>query len=95
VVLDEAARRHREEYARSEQQELFDRLRKLHSAEETNPTYTILAEEMGVPLGTLKSLVNRFRRRYREHIRAVIAETVADSSEVEDEIRHLLQIFAR
>lgn len=95
VVLDEAARRHQAECVHSGQRELYDRLRGLHSAAEDAPGYAAVASEMGIPVGTLKSLVSRFRRRYREHIRGVIAETVAGPEEVEEEIRHLLQVFAR
>jgi RNA polymerase sigma-70 factor (ECF subfamily) len=94
VVLNEAARRHQQECAGSGQKGLYDRLRGLHSALEDAPGYATVAAEMGVPVGTLKSQVSRFRRRYRELIRAVIAETVATPEEVEDEIRHLLRLFS-
>jgi RNA polymerase sigma-70 factor (ECF subfamily) len=94
VVLDEAARRHQQDHARSGQLVLYDRLRGLHSALENAPGYATVAAEMGVPVGTLKSQVSRFRRRYRELIRTVIAETVATAADVEDEIRHLLQLFS-
>jgi RNA polymerase sigma-70 factor (ECF subfamily) len=95
VVLDEAARRHQQEHARSGQLAIYDRLRALHSTFEDAPFYSTIAAEMGVPVGTLKSQVSRFRSRYRQHIRSVIAETVASPDEIEDEIRHLLQLFSR
>lgn len=95
VVLEEAARRQRAEYERSGQQELYQRLNRLHSDADETPAYAVVAGEMGVPVGTLKSLVSRFRRRYRGLIREVIGETVAGPEELEDEIRHLMQVFTR
>ena len=95
VVLDEAARRHQQEHARSGQPALYQRLSVLHSALDEAPGYAGVAAEMGVPVGTLKSLVSRFRRRYRELIRETIAETVKGPEETEDEIRHLLQVFSK
>ena len=40
--------------------------------------------------GALKAAVHRLRRRYRELLRAEIAETVTDPSEIDDEMRHLV-----
>jgi RNA polymerase sigma factor (sigma-70 family) len=94
VVLGEAARRHQQEYLVSGRSKLYERLSRFHTAPEDAPGYAAVAGEMGVPIGTLKSLVSRFRRRYRELIRSVIAETVATPDEVEDEIRHLLGMFS-
>jgi RNA polymerase sigma-70 factor (ECF subfamily) len=39
--------------------------------------------------GAVKVAVHRLRRRYREILRAEIAQTVADASQVDDEIRDL------
>ncbi len=44
--------------------------------------------------GAVKVAVHRLRRRYREVLRALIAETVAEPSAVDDEIRHLLAALA-
>jgi RNA polymerase sigma-70 factor (ECF subfamily) len=42
----------------------------------------------------VKMALHRLRRRYRDLLRAHIAETVADPAEVDDEIRHLLEALA-
>ena len=42
----------------------------------------------------MKAAAHRLRRRYREVLRAAIAETVADPAEVDDEIRHLMSALA-
>ena len=43
----------------------------------------------------VKQAVLRLRRRYRELLRREIAHTVSTPAEVEDEIRHLFELFER
>lgn len=40
--------------------------------------------------GAVKAALFRLRRRYREMLRAEIADTVESPDDVEDEIKHLL-----
>ena len=49
-----------------------------------------LASQMGVSEAALKTSVHRLRKRYGEIIREEVSHTVADPSDVEDEIRYLL-----
>ena len=44
--------------------------------------------------GAVKVAAHRLRRRYRELLRAQIAQTVAGPGEVDDEIRHLFEALA-
>ncbi len=39
----------------------------------------------------VKMAASRLRKRYREILRQAIADTVASSEEIDDEIRHLFQ----
>ncbi len=48
------------------------------------------AETLGMTEGALKVAVHRLRQRYRELLRAEIAKTVADPSDVDDELRYLV-----
>ena len=43
----------------------------------------------------LKSAVHRMRLRYQELVREVVVHTVADPAELEDEVRHLLEVVSR
>jgi RNA polymerase sigma-70 factor (ECF subfamily) len=43
--------------------------------------------------GALKMAMLRLRRRYRALLKAEIAETVHDPSEIDDEIRHLFAVL--
>jgi RNA polymerase sigma-70 factor (ECF subfamily) len=53
------------------------------------------AARLGMTEGAVKVAVHRLRRRYREILRAAIAETVADPAEVDDEMRHLVAALRR
>jgi len=52
--------------------------------------YAEIASELNTSEGAVKVAVHRLRHRYRDLIRAEIAETVATPAEIEDELRHLL-----
>ncbi len=52
--------------------------------------YTEVGSTLGMSEGAVKVAVHRLRERYRDLIRAEIAETVATPDEVDDELRHLL-----
>jgi RNA polymerase sigma factor (sigma-70 family) len=56
--------------------------------------YAEIAAARGTSEGAVKVAVHRLRARYREHLRAEIRETVAEEADVDDEIRHLLEVVA-
>lgn len=56
--------------------------------------YAEIAAARGVSEGAVKVAVHRLRARYRERLRAEIRETVATEADVDDEIRHLLDVVA-
>lgn len=54
--------------------------------------YAEIAASRGASEGAVKVAVHRLRARYRECLRAEIRETVAQDADVDDEIRHLLEV---
>ncbi len=54
------------------------------------PTRSEAAAQLGMTEGAVKVAVHRLRRRYREILRAEIAQTVTDPSDIDDEMRHLV-----
>jgi DNA-directed RNA polymerase specialized sigma24 family protein len=63
-----------------------------------NPDAPTLAEESaqrGIPVNTLKTQMHRARQRHARIIREMVAETVNDPLEVDEELRHLLKLMAR
>ena len=57
--------------------------------------YAELAAKLGMEEGAVKVAVHRLRQRYRELLRAEIANTVASPSEVDAEMHHLFNVLAR
>ena len=49
-----------------------------------------MAEQLGMIVAAVKVAGHRLRRRYRDHLREEIAQTVATPEEVADEIAYLL-----
>ncbi|MEM7306569.1 MAG: sigma-70 family RNA polymerase sigma factor [Planctomycetota bacterium] len=83
-----ALERLREESERAGQEERFEALKGCLTGAEPDRSET--AARLGLTAGALKVAVHRLRQRYRELLRAEIAQTVADPSDVEDEMRHLV-----
>lgn len=56
--------------------------------------YAHVAAQLRVTEGCVRVAVHRLRRRYRELLRAEIAQTLADASLVDEELRSLLSAFS-
>jgi RNA polymerase sigma factor (sigma-70 family) len=83
------------EMAGSDKRPLYARLRPSLLGQDEAPSYRTVAQELGQSEGAVKMAAHRFRARYRERLRAEIARTVADPSEIDDEIRSLLNSLSR
>jgi RNA polymerase sigma-70 factor (ECF subfamily) len=68
--------------------ELFQALKGSLAGEE--PARSETAAQLGMTPGAVKVAVHRLRQRYRNLLRAQIADTVSDPSEIDDEMRYLL-----
>ena len=68
--------------------DLFEALKGSLMGEE--PARSETAARLGMTPGAVKVAVHRLRKRYRELLRARIAETVSDPSDIDDEMRYLV-----
>jgi RNA polymerase sigma-70 factor (ECF subfamily) len=73
--------------------ELFEGLKGSFTGDE--PARSDTAARLGMTEGAVKVAVHRLRKRYRELLRAEIAETVTDPSDVDVEMRHLVAALRR
>jgi RNA polymerase sigma-70 factor (ECF subfamily) len=80
----------RAEYVAMGKADQFDRLSGLLNREPDASRYDKVAEQMGLSAGSLRMAAHRMRRKYRELLRAEIAETVSAPEQTDDEIRFLL-----
>jgi len=77
------------EYEAAGKSEQFSKLRRVLVPDGDKSSYREIATELGTTEGNVKVAIHRLRKRYKELLRELIAQTLADTSEVEDEIKHL------
>lgn len=94
TLLERAQTRLAEEYAAQGKTELLHRLEEFPLGERGESSFRDGAVRLGFTESALKSAVHRMRRRYREMVREEVAHTVDDPAEVQDEIRHLIEVVS-
>ena len=90
TVLDRAMGRLQQQVDSSESDISFEQLKPYLTSSEPQVPYRETAEAMGASEGAVATAVHRLRKRYGQCLRAEIAETVVDPSQVDAELRHLL-----
>ena len=94
TLLDTVLQRLRAEYDREGKAEWFTALSgTLVGGRESQP-YAALATQLAMNEGAVKVAVHRLRKRYRQLLRAEIAQTTASPEDVDDELRHLFAVLA-
>jgi RNA polymerase sigma factor (sigma-70 family) len=93
TLLERAAGRLREEYAAANKAGLYDQLMEFRLDAQGQRGYSEVAVRLGLSESAVKSAILRLRRRHHQLVREEIAETVADPSEVDGEIRYLLRML--
>jgi len=94
TLLDQVLARLREEFVAVGKAQQFDELKVVLTSDKRTIPYAELGARLGLSEGAVKVAVHRLRQRYRDLLRAEIAETVASAAEVEEEIRHLFAALA-
>ena len=82
-------------YVKQGQLALFEQLRDLQPGEHGPRSHAEIAAGLGINVEALNTAAQRFRRRYAEHLRREVAQTVLDPQEVQAELRQLVEAFAR
>ena len=93
TVMDTALHRLREEARANGNTRIFEHLSPLLSREPAPGEYEVLASGLEMSPGAVGVAVHRMRRRYRDIVRSVIEQTVADPSEAESELRYLVEVL--
>ena len=57
------------------------------------PSQEEVATRLGLPISTLRTSLQRLRERYRAALRGEVARTVADPSEIDEELRYLYRLL--
>lgn len=74
--------------------ERFDLLVTFLQREPDHGEYQHLSDRFGITPNTVAAAVKRLRRRLRDHLRDEVSQTLADDEDVDEEMRHLLQLLA-
>lgn len=88
-LLEEALARLKLEYAEAKKEKLFESLKPFLALDVPPGGYDQPSRELGMTPSTLAVAVYRMRQRYGELVRSIVAETVANPAEADDELRQL------
>jgi RNA polymerase sigma-70 factor (ECF subfamily) len=94
ALLDEVVKQLEAEFQEQGQAASFAALKPCLVGDGASQPYAELAAMLGLGEGAVKVAVHRLRQRYRELLRAEIANTVASTEEVDAEMRHLFNVLS-
>ena len=92
TLLEQVLARMRREFLAAGREKLFEELKAALTGEKI--PYAEIASRLNLNEGAVRVAVHRLRVRYRDLIRAEIAETVAGEHEVDAEVQHLFAALA-
>jgi RNA polymerase sigma-70 factor (ECF subfamily) len=95
TLLGEAFAKLRQESIAAGKIERFERLKAFLEDGTGSGDCAAAAVELGMTANAVAAAVHRLRERYRELVRAEIANTVADPGQVKEEMRHLLAVLTQ
>lgn len=94
TLLEVVLRHLRVEADASGRRALFDKLKDYLWGEAGAITYVSIASELSLTPTAVKVAAHRLRQRFREVLRAEIAQTLAREEDIDDELRHLFAIVS-
>ena len=94
ALLESTLQNLREEYESAGKGKLFMDLRFALSGDRNSIPYNQLAESLQMSEESLRVAVHRLRQRYRQVLRLTVGNTVANPSEIPDELDYLRRVIA-
>jgi RNA polymerase sigma-70 factor (ECF subfamily) len=94
TLLERVLGKLRQEFDEADRGQEFEKLKGYLTGEESKVLYRDVAEELGSSEAAVRTSVHRLRQRFGKLLRQEIAETVSSPNEIDDEMRHLLQVIA-
>lgn len=95
TLIDRALSRLRQEFSDAGKLALLEALQPFLSGDRRDLTYAQTGARLDLSEGAVKVAVHRLRARYGELVREEIARTVSKISEVDEELRHLIEVISR
>ncbi len=94
TVLERAGTQLHNEYERVGKAEQYERLKVFEMEDRGAPSYAEVATQLNMTESAVKSAIHRLRTRYVKLIRDEVAHTVSSPGEIDEEIRHLIEVVA-
>jgi len=94
TVLDQAIEKLRKEMRAEGKTDQFEQMKIFLTGSMGEVRYAKVAENLGISENAMKTAVHRLRKRYRQLLIAVIADTVESRQDIEQEMRYLLTALA-
>ena len=93
TLMEQVLGRLKAEYCSAGNAALFESLKQLLPDEPGAQSRADIAMQLGMTDNALRQAFHRFRHRYQVLLREEISHTVAVASDVEDELRHLIDVL--
>ncbi|HEU0275783.1 MAG TPA: sigma-70 family RNA polymerase sigma factor [Candidatus Udaeobacter sp.] len=93
TLMEQVLHRLKDEYCVAGNAALFNSLKELLPDEPGAKSRADIAMQLGMTDNALRQAFHRFRHRYQLLLREEIGNTVAVASDVEDELRHLINVL--
>jgi RNA polymerase sigma-70 factor (ECF subfamily) len=94
TVMDRTLNRLESEFRSAGKTEHFDQLKTWLVGETPALSQAEAARQLGLSEGALKVAIHRMRKRFRELIRTEIAQTVANGTDIDTELRYLIEALS-
>ena len=94
ALFDQALARLHDESVQAGKGRQFDLLKEFLSSASNEGAYAAMANQLGLSSGTIAVQVHRLRKRFGELVREEVAHTLTNREEVEEELRHLLNVLS-
>src|SRR5262249_16916439 len=94
AVMARAFQRLENDYSAS-QARLFESLKPFVWGDKSAASQAEIGTALGLSPGAVRVAVHRLRRRYRDFLRQEVAATVSSEADVDDELRHLIEIVSK
>ncbi len=94
AVMEQAFSVLQREFASAGRTAQFDALKPWLEGEATALSQAEVAASLGMNEGAVKVAIHRLRKRFREVVRAELAQTVDGPAEVDEELRYLVEVLS-
>ena len=94
-LLESALSQLEQEFQRAHRREWYADLKGFLSDDQPSVPRNALAAKHGIGVNAIDVAIHRLRRRYGELLRQLVAQTVATTAEINEELRYLANIMAR